>query len=139
MEWSDEYSVGIEEIDSQHRRLVKLFSMVGASIERNRSSCEDGLDWIETLKGVAESHMEFEEALMRLYDYQEIVEHQQAHRLFIRKMAVILKTTPNEPAVVAVLTGYLSEWLKGHVRGADARFAQFILSGAAVVRSTPPN
>jgi hemerythrin-like metal-binding protein len=133
MQWQDEYSIGIKEIDSQHQELVRLFLQITESVAAE-------LDWSEIhlrilqLGRFAEFHFKFEDALMRVFAYPESVEHAVFHEQFFAKLKVI-----EESAIVDEvrhdMVKLLLDWLSGHILVADKAYAKFILGGAAVVRS----
>jgi hemerythrin len=133
MQWQNEYSIGIQEIDSQHQELVRLFLQITESVAAE-------LDWSEIhlrilqLGSFAEFHFKFEDALMRVFAYPESVEHAGFHEQFFEKLKVI-----EESAIVDQvrhdMVKLLLDWLFGHILVADKAYANFILGGAAVVRS----
>jgi long-subunit acyl-CoA synthetase (AMP-forming) len=68
MKWSDEYSVGIQEIDDQHKKLISMFAAVEESIV-SAGSWSDIHYGLVTLKEFARSHFLLEQALMRMSGY----------------------------------------------------------------------
>jgi hemerythrin len=133
MQWKDEFSVGIQEIDSQHRELIRLFLQITDSVAAE-------LDWSEIhlrilqLASFAEFHFKFEDALMRAFAYPESVEHAGFHEQFFEKLKVI-----EESAIVDQvrhdMVKLLLDWLSGHILVTDKGYANHILGGAAVVRT----
>lgn len=133
MEWKDQYSVGIQEIDDQHRKLIDLFSTIEKAT-RLQSGWRDILYGIVALKGYAKTHFDFEEGLMRLYGYSQTVEHEELHRYFFANLEAIANKSHND-AVANELAKFLFDWLTNHIEGADRGYARHILSGAPIVRS----
>lgn len=130
MEWRAEYSVGIEEIDSHHKKLLELFSRIEATISA-------GLGWSEIHYGIieirqfAQFHFAFEEALMRLYGYANAELHSDEHRRVLDRVAGIEKYSLQTDCKEGLLR-FFREWLIDHMQGADRLYASHILDGARV-------
>lgn len=135
MEWKTEYSLGILEVDDQHKGLLRIFSSIEKSIELN-SGWSDVHFGLVRLKGLARSHFEFEEALMRLYRYDDSTRHGDQHREFFTRLAAIERRSLEAEAGTETLE-FLCDWLKNHIGGSDRGYANHILSGAPIVRSDP--
>ncbi|MCX7150158.1 MAG: hemerythrin family protein [Rhodocyclales bacterium] len=136
MKWKNEYSLGIQEIDDQHRLLLSSFSVIEEAIKLKQGWSNVHYSIIG-LKELARMHFTFEEALMRLFAYPEAKEHRSDHEYFFVRLAAIennslRNSTENE------LLEFLREWLTIHILQTDMGYARHILSGASVVRSAPP-
>lgn len=136
MRWKNEYSLGIQEIDDQHRLILSSFSVIEEAITQNQSwsSVHFG---IVRLRELARIHFAFEEALMRLFAYPEAKEHRSEHEHFFTELAEIENNSLRN-ATEGQLLEFLREWLTSHILKTDAGYARHILSGATVVRSPPP-
>lgn len=133
MQWKDEYSVEIKEIDSQHKELISLFDRITAAIDANRDWSEIHLRIIE-LRNFASFHFEFEEAMMRLYGYGDLKNHVEAHVEFFAKLSSIEKSTIIED-IKSETVNLLFEWLFSHILSTDQAYATYILNGAQVIKS----
>ena len=133
MEWKAEYSVGLREIDDQHKELLSLFCRV-TDVVGDAKSWTDVHYRIVELRTFAAYHFEFEEALMRMFGYAEHDRHADSHKQFFIKMAEFEKHSILGEAKQEMLQ-FLFDWLFSHIMKSDKAYAQHILSGAAVVRS----
>ena len=79
IEWEQDFSVGMAEIDNQHKELLRLLSEVEASIAANKGWSSTHY-CILTLQQFIRFHFEFEEALMRLYAFPDYEQHAEEHR-----------------------------------------------------------
>lgn len=134
MEWSPEYSVGIEEIDRQHKELLRLFAVIKNAIASDQGWSTIHYSLVE-VKRFAHFHFQFEEALMRLYGFDGYEEHMAAHE----KMLHTLESTAHESLQESTkeeILKFLRDWLIDHIHGADRSYARHILEGANVV--VPP-
>lgn len=72
--WSDELSVGIEEIDEQHKVLVNLINrMHNAIAEKHGSEVVSGI--LAELVDYTKIHFAVEESLLRILGYPGYEEH----------------------------------------------------------------
>jgi hemerythrin-like metal-binding protein len=135
MQWKTEYSIGIEEIDEQHKELINLFSSVADAVSAEMKWSEIHFR-IVTLRNFATFHFEFEEALMRLFGYAENQAHAEFHRGFFAKLSAFESHSIHE-GVKGEVVKLLCDWLFGHILTSDKDYAKHILAGAAVVRTKP--
>lgn len=134
MEWSADFSVGIEEIDRQHKELLRLFAVIKNAIASDQGWSTIHYGLVE-VKRFAHFHFQFEEALMRLYGFDGYAEHTAAHE----KMLHTLESTAHESLQESTkeeILKFLRDWLVDHIHGADRSYARHILEGANVV--VPP-
>ena len=133
MEWKDEYSVGIQEIDNQHKQLLRSFSEIEESI-RLKQGWSDIHYAIVGLIQAARMHFSFEEAMMRLFGYPGLEFHLKEHRSFFDSLDAIERRSLKLSAETEMVR-FLLEWLKKHMLGSDKGYAVHIFSGAQVVKS----
>ena len=74
MKWNDEYSVGIVEIDEQHKKLFELSEIFNEATEINEIK-----DILLFLEEYMQFHFNTEESMMRKYNYELIEEHKKLH------------------------------------------------------------
>ncbi|HMC13097.1 MAG TPA: bacteriohemerythrin [Gallionellaceae bacterium] len=135
MEWKDEYSVGILEVDNQHKLLLRSFSVIEESLKLNQgwSSTHYAIDELIQL---AHMHFSFEEALMRMYGYPGLEVHQREHQHFFAKLDDIERLSL-EKHVEMEMVQFLKGWVTSHILGSDQGYTKHIFSGAQLVRSGP--
>lgn len=135
--WSDEYSVGIEEIDAQHKELIVRFAQVQQAIANRQGWSELHFAILGILR-YADFHFQFEEALMRMYGYPKLADHIQEHRHILRAAETMIDESLREIALDDVAQFYQS-WLATHIQEADRPYAEFILAGHPVVKPAVPS
>lgn len=67
MEWKKEYSVGIHEIDKQHKTLIESISGIEPAVAQYDLRSADAA--LVCLADLAHAHFALEEILMRIHDY----------------------------------------------------------------------
>jgi hemerythrin len=132
MKWKDEYSVGILEIDNQHKLLLRSFSSIVESIRLDQGWSNTHYAIVK-LNQLAHMHFSFEEAMMRMFGYPEAEAHQREHHNFFVKLNNIESHLLKKPADLEMVK-FLQGWLTTHILGSDRGYAQHIFSGAQVVR-----
>lgn len=133
MQWKDEYSIGIEEIDNQHKTLLGHFSTVSEAISTRKSWAETHFEII-ALKEFAHFHFRFEDMLMRLFDCPQREQHVELHDRFLREIADFEHSSLQKNSEQEVVQ-FFSDWLIHHIQGDDRDYARRIADGAKVVLS----
>ncbi len=133
MEWKADYSVGIEEIDRQHKELLRLFGVIKDAISADEGWSTIHFGLVE-VKRFAHFHFEFEEALMRLYGFAGRDEHTATHQQMLHRLESTEHDSLQESTKEDILKLF-RDWLVEHINGADRSYAHHILAGAGVVPS----
>lgn len=136
MDWKISFSIGVEEIDSQHRELIDLFRSIVASIEAG-DSWSDTHYRIVDLRRFAEFHFQFEEGLMRMFGYPQAEAHAGNHKDFFTRLEAIERISLQD-SVHEEMVKFLYDWLTDHILHCDKEYARHLLSGARVVPSVIP-
>ena len=121
--WQDDYSIGVEVIDQEHRRLFKiinkLFSFQGEEKD-SQWACQEGVKYF---KGHAMKHFADEEAYMRSIGYPGLEQHQRIHRSFrentLPALEQELEQSGYTPDAVNHFLGVCAGWLIGHTLTED--------------------
>jgi hemerythrin len=121
--WSNEYSVGVEEIDAQHRMLFELLNrLFQAAVKR-----EDQRLTVEVLKSLIDytkTHFGLEERLLEESGYQGLPGHREDHLRFIAKVnGIAQKFHVEDRSVTFELINFLKHWLQNHIRQSDMEYA----------------
>ena len=132
MEWQDEYSVGIREIDDQHKALLHDFSRIEAAIRTGQEWGRIHFCLLE-LKHRARSHFDFEAGLMRLYGYAGVAEHIEHHQHCLDELEELERQSADNQVGERTIE-FLLTWLSEHILGIDRDYAEYILAGPPVIR-----
>jgi hemerythrin len=137
MKWKDEYSVGIEEIDDQHRKLLEMFAVVERSIVL-AGSWSDIHYGLVKLKELSKSHFMLEQALMRMFNYTGLKHHKATHQYFFDKLEEMEHRSLGASTKQETIK-FLGDWFTTHICQTDREYADYILSGAKIVKSKTLN
>jgi len=122
IQWTDEYSVGVPELDKQHKALVDLINRLATEGHRPRVIPVV----LDELDRYAKDHFRVEEAFVRATRPQDLEEHQRQHRAFeewlhaAREVYRFSNTAP-DPFVVT-LNSFLRNWLINHILKTDMAY-----------------
>lgn len=138
LEWKPSLSVGIPELDAQHRELFRRAALVieGAG-DRPR---QDTATLLRSLYLHAVEHCRAEEALMEPSGYTDAAAHRRQHRQFLRELLALVAVTdgPSGRALQpARVRGWLERMLVRHLSEADRELARQARAGRQPAASAP--
>jgi hemerythrin len=135
MDRKTSYSIGIPEIDAQHRQLFECIDRLeAAGDDRQRELAVYYV--MDELRDYVRIHFSVEEVVMRLFDYPELEKHAAEHRLFASRLESFEQTELKHD-VHSEAADFLREWLVNHIQGSDQRYADFLLSAGLPTSATP--
>lgn len=129
MTWDDSYSVGVEQIDNEHKQLIALINEAHNAVFGDEGE-NDVAILISNMKEYASNHFASEEALMTKYSYPDACEHRALHEQFKIKAQILdsmVSGGDNAPNPLDVFQ-FLSLWLIDHILKADKKFGDFLIS-----------
>lgn len=128
VQWSDDLSVGVELIDTQHKELIKSVNQLTEAMWDGRGQEETG-KLLAFLADYVVTHFGSEERLMVKNQFPGYEAHKEAHDLFVRDF-LRTKSDYDKGAVSSALAiKVLDEtwqWLRLHIRGADKELGRFL-------------
>ncbi|HTR34465.1 MAG TPA: bacteriohemerythrin [Bryobacteraceae bacterium] len=124
--WSDSHSLGLPEVDVEHRALFRLAEQLYDDVAKGQETDKLASN-LARLASYASFHFENEEALMQRTDFPEIAEHRLEHQTFIAQVANLesLRQDGHE-SLCAPLLEFLRAWTEQHIHGADRRLAEHV-------------
>lgn len=126
VEWTEALSVGVPELDDDHRRLVGVINRVLESERRGES-----VQWaIQELTSYANEHFAREERLMAEAGYPGLDAHREQHRAFIEWLTSV-KTAYGADAetrhyLAKTVREYLQNWLTDHIMETDMDYKGYL-------------
>ncbi len=130
IEWKDSYSVGIQEIDSQHKHLLFIANHFLETVSGNLGN-EDlfrVLDsTINELIDYTIYHFSTEEKILSLNNYPNLIEHRKEHRALINKAFNLSERLQESHTAVSVddLAILLNQWLINHITQSDQTYGEY--------------
>ncbi|MFZ1641506.1 MAG: bacteriohemerythrin [Candidatus Contendobacter sp.] len=127
VEWSNELSVGIEEIDAQHKELVGLLNEIHEAMQQGHTM-QATKSIIDRLDEYTRVHFAVEESLMRILHYPDYERHKEEHDKLIAQLAEIhTKWEKGKGAIGIELAYFLKVWLTKHIMEVDKHYTPYFL------------
>jgi hemerythrin len=124
IEWKDEFNLGIEEVDSEHRVLVELINALHEAMLAGAGR-SDVVEGISQIYAIVSGHFEREEAFMRETRYLAYAEHKEDHEVLLDDLREILEQVRSGGGYAEDrLSADLQYWFSDHFRTHDARLHQ---------------
>jgi len=123
-EWQDIYSVGVEKIDNQHKRLFEIANRFYAAYERREARAVLAGIFNELVEYTA-YHFADEERMMRQHGYPDFDRHKASHeKLANLVLGYRRQLEGGEPNVEPHAMNFIKTWLNGHVLGMDRNYRE---------------
>ncbi len=124
IKWSSQYSLGLDEIDEQHKALLELINKIWqAIIDRSETKIVFGL--VEELEKYTLAHFAAEETFMRVTNYPDFAAHKKEHQTFVARVAAEKKRALLVGSLSLDLMHFLRDWLIDHILVSDKDYADF--------------
>lgn len=123
--WTNSLSVGIKEMDDQHKKLI---AMINKLIEEQHTLTEPETiaELLTAMTDYAQEHFRAEEYLMSEYGYESIDRQVKSHEEFIAKTLAFMSASDIGPNILSkALLEYLKSWLVGHILNEDMQYKEF--------------
>jgi len=129
LKWRDEFSLGIPEVDHEHRELVQSINSVHKVLDESPSAAAVSLALGEIHSQIS-AHFALEEKNMRARRYPGYAEHKRDHESLLDDLRDIMDECELElPYDREVVGAKLNAWFETHFRTHDARLHKFLESG----------
>jgi len=131
VDWKDEYSVGIESIDQQHKNLINLINMLQTTVDYSTGEAFER-ECLAAVVDYTKTHFVYEEGLMSKYGYPDFEAHKAQHQKMINKINDLLAAYEEHPeSAMKNALDFLKQWLIRHINGTDKLYSEFLLSKGA--------
>jgi hemerythrin-like metal-binding protein len=126
-EWNSDYSVGINELDSHHK---KLFDILDGLFTLMSEGAEDKsiIKVLDEFLDYTHYHFDEEEKIMSKMGYPDIEQHKRLHRELIQTLKEFQSSAQNGMAIFVATkvanTGM--EWLKNHILTVDHKYYDYM-------------
>lgn len=128
LEWRQEFSVSVSEMDEQHKLLINVINELGESI--NNGSDRNALKPIlDQLLDYTAYHFVTEEKLLERYEYPGLIKQKQEHEtLTWQVLDLRSRYDAGEGVKPMEVLGFLTGWLKKHLLESDKQYGPYLNS-----------
>lgn len=133
IEWRNSLSIGVEEIDRQHKQLLSHFDQLLKACETGKG-IDELKKLLDFLDGYVIKHFRDEESIQRLRNYPGYEAHRKEHESFVARLNVLKQEISNEGVAlhhVMETNNLLLKWLIHHISTVDVQLGKFLKTLAA--------
>lgn len=127
VEWKAEYSVGIDSIDQQHKKLLSLINQLQTAVDYSTGE-QFEQEALDELVEYTKTHFTYEEGLMKDNDYPEFEPHKLQHDKMIEEVERVLSEYKQDhDKAMSDAAEYLKDWLVNHINGTDKEYSDYLI------------
>ncbi|MBF0291758.1 MAG: bacteriohemerythrin [Nitrospinae bacterium] len=121
-------SVGVREMDNQHKRLVDIINKLYAEIHSGKSR-QAASRALEALIDYAQTHLADEEAFQQRGGYPDYLAHKKLHDALRSKIAGLhQRYQQGDDGVLLDIVMFAKDWLFNHIQRVDKKYGDYFAS-----------
>lgn len=126
--WRPEFSVGVEQIDNQHQRLIRLLNEIHKRLQDAAMPISAALERLKVVYQEALQHFHSEEQYFSQLPEPMAEQHRLSHEGLLKelKRAIDDSETSDRERLASLTSGYLKFWLLDHILHTDSRLREFL-------------
>ncbi|HET9408990.1 MAG TPA: bacteriohemerythrin [Candidatus Sulfotelmatobacter sp.] len=127
-EWKPNYSVKVEAMDKQHKKLFELVNELSEAMRVGKGKHVAG-EVLNRLVDYTVQHFSAEEKLMEKHKYAAFSTHRIEHRHLTDKVLAFKKDfDAGNSSITPELLTFLQQWLTNHIQVVDRGYSEFLNS-----------
>jgi len=129
--WSDELSIGIPKIDTEHQKLVAILNQLDEAMKTGKGTrVMDGI--LTQLVDYTQFHFSLEEKRMADADYPDLHLHECQHRQLVEKAVKFQQDfVVSRRRITRDMMAFLKYWLTNHIMVDDKAFGKYYVRVAS--------
>ncbi len=127
LEWKDDYTLGIEDIDFQHHYFLNLINRLSDELVNSDDETYHSL-LITELNAYVRFHFISEENIMMRANYPELEEHKELHEKLLNSLVpkeALFEMSSSKKEVKDIID-FLVDWFVLHAMKEDRLFADYL-------------
>jgi len=125
IDFTEDFLIGIDLIDEQHRFLVNMFNRLADHVARPVAQ-EETADIYGQLVEYSDYHFSTEERLMETVGYRELDSHRKQHRFFIERLRELKGSGAARPDLALDMAQFVGRWVQVHILVTDRQLGTFV-------------
>lgn len=122
MIWNESYSVGVRELDEQHKSLIHMINEMHYAMNNDKGQEAISLI-VEQMFHYMEVHFSTEEGYMQQHAYPAYAAHQKQHEEFRAKARDLRERVSTGEFILSFeIVQFLSDWLQKHIMVTDMKY-----------------
>ena len=125
-EWNDRLVLGVNEMDDEHKILVKKINHLVTTLEEQyvQKNLNELLRAYDDMANYTIEHFHDEEKFMQSVEYPQFESHKKIHEKLLNQVGEYRRQLASETLDDKVLVTFLRNWLVSHIMGVDMQYAQ---------------
>ena len=126
LEWRQEFSLGVPDVDHEHRELIELINELYAHVQQQDSAI--GVeDFLGEIYAKISAHFALEEKIMRERHYDQYDDHKADHERLLDEIRDIMDAYEDDAHFSeSELAACLTAWFTEHFKTKDARLHKYL-------------
>ena len=121
IEWKDEFSVGVPDVDYEHQKLIGIINELHDAMSSGSGNVTV-MDFLGEIYAHVSAHFALEEKIMRDRKYDEYAEHKAEHEALLDQLRDIMDDyEENAYFSDEAFSSAVEKWFTDHFRTRDAR------------------
>ncbi|MFA6194122.1 MAG: bacteriohemerythrin [Patescibacteria group bacterium] len=125
--WIEEYSVGVKELDEQHQKLIAIINELFTLYSEKKFKNVDVEPIFKQLLDYADYHFSTEEHYFTLYNYEKEEAHIAMHNIYRQKIQDLKNEydADNNEKTLFAINSFLNNWWIWHINNADKEYTAY--------------
>lgn len=124
MDWKQDYSVGMPDIDQQHKQLLAIINRLH-DVMKAGSPHVQLMSVVNELVDYTHQHFAYEERMLIAAKYPDVEEHIRKHRSMTTQVAAYREKVRDDKASAPLqLMEFLKAWLSHHILDTDMQYSR---------------
>ena len=123
--WTQDLSVNIVRIDTEHKQLVAMLGELEEAIGLGKGE-EQLQEIVSKMSDYAKVHFQTEEKLMAKHSFPGLDDHVSEHEDFAVKVMDLVFEPDSEHSSPESVLAFLKDWLVNHISGTDKLYGPFL-------------
>jgi len=126
IDWNDDLSVNIKEVDQEHKKLINLINSLHSAMGSGQGKKAMG-PVLAGLVDYTKTHFAFEEQLMRKNRYPGYLNHKSLHDSLTEQVVELNNKYQEGKTLVTVeVLAFLKDWLTNHIKTVDKKYGPYL-------------
>ena len=123
-EWTPTLSVGVTEMDDQHKKLIDIINRLNEAMKTGKAK-EVLAPILKEMADYTVYHFGVEEGYMQKFGYAGLASQKTEHKKYVDRMNELNRDFSSGKLMITLdVMTFLKEWLSKHIQGTDRQYTK---------------